>query len=231
MKLLPEPPDDSPRAAEAARWTVRRDRGLSAAEAIEFELWLAADERHALAMERAAGTWARLDRIPEDAATVLVAGRRRRFWRRTLATGSLAAAAAIALVSFQIGRAPTAPPAFAAADAGPRQIALSDGTVVQLNTGGEILEQFTAAERRVHLVRGEAHFTVTKNPARPFVVSVGSLEIRAVGTAFSVKKAAATVEVLVTHGKIALEKEPAAAESATVGPAVVTNDRLRAVVV
>ena len=44
----------------AAQWTVRRDRGLSAAESIEFELWLAADPRHRAAMKRAGGAWARL---------------------------------------------------------------------------------------------------------------------------------------------------------------------------
>ena len=74
MKPRPEPPDNSALGAQAARWTVRRDRGLSATEAIEFELWLAADERRAAAMERAGGTWARLDQIADDtAASVLTA--------------------------------------------------------------------------------------------------------------------------------------------------------------
>ena len=45
----PHSPDHTLRAA-AARWTVRRDRGLSAAESIEYELWLAADPSHAAAM-------------------------------------------------------------------------------------------------------------------------------------------------------------------------------------
>jgi ferric-dicitrate binding protein FerR (iron transport regulator) len=51
--------------------------------------------------------------------------------------------------------------------AGPRQLTLSDGTVVRLNTGGQVIEQFTAAERRVLLARGEAHFAVTKTPPAP----------------------------------------------------------------
>ena len=36
----------------AAQWMIRRDRGLSSAESIEYELWLAADSRHAAAMKR-----------------------------------------------------------------------------------------------------------------------------------------------------------------------------------
>ena len=41
----------------AAAWMVRRDRGLSATESIEYELWLAADPRHAAAMRTLAEAW------------------------------------------------------------------------------------------------------------------------------------------------------------------------------
>ena len=232
MKPRPEPPDNSALGAQAARWTVRRDRGLSATEAIEFELWLAADERRAAAMERAGGTWARLDQIADDtAASVLTASRRRGFWRRALAAGSLAAAAAVALVFFRFGRAPVTPGMAAAIDTGPHQIVLSDGTIVQLNTGGEMVEQFTAAERRVHLVRGEAHFTVTKNPARPFIVRAGGVEVRAVGTAFNVNLQSAAVDVLVTEGVVQLRPTPGSApEHAAVASVPLLNRGERAFV-
>jgi transmembrane sensor len=81
---------------------------------------------------------------------------------------------------------------------------LSDGSIVQLNAGGEIHEQFTAFERRVVLGRGEAHFSVAKNPARPFVVRAGALQIRAVGTAFNVNLKSAAVDVIVTEGRVQL---------------------------
>lgn len=192
-------PADLSLRAEAARWVVRRDRGLSAAESIEFELWLAADERHAVAMDRAGGAWSRLDRIPDGAAAaVLAAARRRRsFWRRTIALTSLGAAAALALVAVRFWPAPPK-----ADPAGPRQVALSDGTIVRLNTGGAVEERFTPGERRVVLARGEAHFEVTKNPARPFIVVAGTVEVRAVGTAFNVNLQSAAVDVLVTEGVV-----------------------------
>lgn len=208
------PPEEAIRVA-AAHWTVRRDRGLSATEAIEYELWLAADPRHAAAIKRTAGAWARLDRIPEDVAkqAAAAATRRRSFWRRGLTLGSLAAAAAIAVVLHLAG--PTAPnvagPEPLAANtlqaAGPRLVTLADGTEVRLNAGGAIAEQFTTTQRRVVLVRGEAHFAVTKDPARPFVVTAGTLQVRAIGTAFNVNWRPAQVDVLVTEGRVTVATE------------------------
>jgi len=202
--------DDASLRETAAGWVVRRDRGLSAAEAAEFQLWLAADERHAAALQRAAGTWTRLDRIPESVAAPVVAtaARRRSFWRNLALGGSLAAAAAAIAVAIWIGRGPDTAPVPAAnvteAVDGARELTLSDGSVVELNRGSEIVEQFAAAERRVALLRGEAHFSVTKNPARPFIVRAGHVDVRAVGTAFNVHLESAAVEVLVTEGVVKL---------------------------
>ena len=203
----------------AAQWTVRRDRGLSSAESIEYELWLAADPRHAAAMNRSAAAWSLLDRLPESAAVPVLAAatRRRSFWRRSVVLSSLAAAAALTFAAVRFSPAPASAPAVVASAspvaASPRQFTLSDGTVVQLNTGGEVLEQFTATERRVLLARGEAHFAVTKNPARPFVVRAGNVDVRAVGTAFNVNLQSAAVDVLVTEGIVQLKSssEPAPA--------------------
>lgn len=194
--------------AAASGWTVRRDRGLSAAEAAEFELWLAADPRHAAAMRMVGEAWTLLDRTPEPLAQRELAaadrrrGRRRRWW--TL--GSLATAAALVVTAVVWPTAPEPPagPAPALVAAGPRELALADGSVVQLNAGGEVIEEFERDERRVRLTRGEAHFSVVKDAARPFVVVAGALRVRAVGTAFNVHLQSARVEVLVTAGSVQL---------------------------
>lgn len=204
----PDFPENTLRTT-AARWTVRRDRGLSATESIDYELWLAADPRHAAAMQRTSAAWSLLDRIPESAAALVLdaATRRRSFWRRTVTFGSLAAAA-VAVGLFIWSRPLPADPTLSApalsATTTPRLVTLSDGTVVQLNTGGEVIEQFTATVRHVTLTRGEAHFAVTKNPARPFVVQAGSLQVRAVGTAFNINLQSAAVDVIVTEGRVQL---------------------------
>lgn len=229
MKPSPESPAESLRAT-AARWIVRRDRGLSATESIEYELWLASDPRHAQAMQSAASAWSRLDAIPEGvAASVLAATTRHRlFRRRMVAAVSWAAAAMVAVGLFLWSRptpdsAPSAGVEFAAVDA-PRTLSLADGSLVLLNTGGKIVEQFTATERRVLLARGEAHFSVTKNPARPFIVRAGALEVRAVGTAFDINLQSAAVDVIVTEGRVQLT--PAAvAPAANPAPALDAGER------
>jgi transmembrane sensor len=225
MNSPPRPSDDSALRATAAQWTIRRDRGLSATESIDYELWLAADPRHAAALQRSAAAWSLLDRLPESAAAPVLAAatRRRSFGRRSVVLTSLAAAAAFALIAVHLTRPPTAEPSASVANssspAAPRQLTLSDGTVVQLNTGGEVIEQFTAAERRVLLARGEAHFAVTKNPARPFVVRAGNVDVRAIGTAFNVNLQSAVVDVLVTEGKVGVERvDPNALQRLAVKP-------------
>ncbi|MES2693853.1 MAG: FecR domain-containing protein [Verrucomicrobiota bacterium] len=223
--------DNEALRAAAAQWTVRRDRGLSAAESIEFELWLAADPRHAAAMKRSAGAWSLLDRVPDLAAQrelTAVAERRTRR-RRVLAFGTLAAMAAAAVVLFSIlpaSRSSQRQPAVAQASApalvaaGPREVELADGTQVKLNAGSEVVEDFDLAERRVRLTRGEAHFTVTKDPSRPFIVIAGALRVRAVGTAFNVNFQSSRVEVLVTEGRVKLATDTPASTAAAPASAV-----------
>ena len=191
--------------ATAASWTVRRDRGLSAAESIEYELWLAANPRHATAMKLSSAAWSSLDGLPESVAIPVLAAARRHhsFWRQTIIASSLAAAAALAIGVFVWSRhAPAAPAIVFSAHSAPRTVTLTDGSFVQLNIDSQVVEQFTASERHVLLVQGEAHFSVTKNPARPFIVRAGELQVRAVGTAFNIKLQSSVVDVIVTEGRV-----------------------------
>lgn len=91
---------------------------------------------------------------------------------------------------------------------------LEDGSVVQLNHNAQISVHYTPATRIVELTRGEAHFMVAKNPSRPFVVKVGAVEVRAVGTVFDVRFDPALVEVLVTEGRVRVERTAASLISA-----------------
>ncbi len=93
----------------------------------------------------------------------------------------------------------------------PERQTLPDGTVVEFKPGASVTVDFRPRVRRVVLERGEAHFQVAKNPARPFVVVARGVEIRAVGTAFSVGLESTRVEVLVTEGQVAVETASASA--------------------
>lgn len=88
----------------------------------------------------------------------------------------------------------------------PRTLTLSDGTTVELKDSATVTEQFTPALRRVHLESGEAHFQVMKNPDRPFVVEAAGVEVRAVGTGFVVQLGQNSVEVVVTEGRVAVQR-------------------------
>jgi transmembrane sensor len=90
----------------------------------------------------------------------------------------------------------------------PEHRVLPDGSVVELKDDARISVAFTPGFRRVALLSGEAHFKVAKNKERPFVVVIGDVEVRAVGTAFSVQREEASVEVLVTEGRVTLDKLP-----------------------
>ncbi|MEO7598588.1 MAG: FecR domain-containing protein [Opitutus sp.] len=192
----------------AARWVVRSDRRLSPEESVEFQQWMAADPRHSDAFSRSKGAWrtfrelgSAVQRAP--APTPLPASAPR--WSHP-AWMTLAAAAAVALVVVlywtKSGRELTPSSAVAASRPSAITQQLPDGSIVQLNAGAKIVEEFTPGERRIRLVSGEAFFSVTKDAARPFLVQTGEITVRAVGTAFSVRAAAHDVDVWVTEGTV-----------------------------
>ena len=204
----------------AATWVARRDRGLTPAQQDEFFQWLAADPRHGERLASHQSGWNQLARLalwrPEHAAepnpdvlapAARLARRPMAMWRWTV-PATLAAATLIGVLLVTQHPAP-APTILAPADFVYRQQVLDDGTLVELNRGAHIAVAFVAAERRVRLEHGEALFTVAKNPARPFVVEAAGVTVRAVGTAFNVRLGDAGVDVLVTEGRVQLER-PAA---------------------
>lgn len=220
-------PSETPIDA-ASLWLARRDRGLTAPEQDAYLQWLRENPAHGQAIARLEKTWTELDILadwrpahstppnPDLLAVPPPAPARARPGRvvpfRFVAPALAAAAAVVAGVFLLRPPGPISAPAGAVNPHGVNAIPLSerltleDGSVVELNRGGKIEPTFTPGERRVRLVHGEAHFTVTKNPARPFVVEAGTVAVRAVGTAFDVRRAAASVEVLVTEGKVRVER-------------------------
>lgn len=213
MNPLPSHPSD--RAdTEASAWLARRDRGLTAAEQDAYLEWLRADPAHGQALKRQERVWSVLDHLeqwrPAHSAApnpdLLAPPRSRRpYW---LAAAGFALAAALAvLITVPRSAAPTAvadhaPRREAIVHPGPERRILEDGSMVELNRGAKIEVAFTAGERRVKLVSGEAYFTVAKNPDRPFIVEASGVAVRAIGTAFSVALGRTDVAVLVTQGSV-----------------------------
>lgn len=88
-------------------------------------------------------------------------------------------------------------------------VPMVDGSKVALNTNSEIHVAVSAAERRVRLDRGEAYFEVARDGERPFIVTVGDLNVVAVGTRFSVRREADEFRVIVTEGRVRVAKSDA----------------------
>lgn len=154
-------------------------------------------------------------RVEQVCAEVEARLRRRRIRRM----GATAAGVAVLVVAGLVWRlspgapgdfSPTAAPAIVVR---PAQQLLPDGSRVEIKDGARIAVDYDAARRRVVLREGEALFHVAPNPDRSFVVVAGGVEVRAVGTAFSVQLGAKAVEVVVTEGSVSVESSSASAPS------------------
>jgi len=140
--------------------------------------------------------------------------------RRWLATAAcIAVAVSVLGVLSWMQRAPV----FSTMLGEQRSFALADGSTVILNSSTKIRVKLSDRERRVELLAGQALFSVAKDRARPFIVTSGSTQVRAVGTQFDVYKKAADTIVTVIEGRVAISEEStslASAEMARSAPGV-----------
>ncbi|MGD9930721.1 MAG: FecR family protein [Mangrovibacterium sp.] len=87
-------------------------------------------------------------------------------------------------------------------------IQLSDGTLVWLNAGSQLIypSTFQRKKREVVLI-GEAYFDVAKNPNKPFIVRTADMHVKVLGTRFDVSAYPEdpVVETILEEGSVALE--------------------------
>lgn len=200
-------PYDNAIDEEAVRWVARRDGARWTDEdQARLDHWLAQDTRHRGAWLRAQAAWTSLDRASVAAAGGRKAPTAPRPGRRAilgfgLAGATAVAAAAIGAFVFVDMRGVN----YGTALGEVRQVPLADGSRLVINTGSEVAVDLEPRERRLRLEQGEAWFEVAKDPRRPFVVTSGSTRVTAVGTAFSVRRRAEGVDVLVTEGVVSIK--------------------------
>lgn len=199
---------------QAAEWLARRDRGLTSAEQDDYLQWLHQDPRHGDAIARHEATLRRMMRLgdwkpalSDEPNPDLFAPKRRAAWRTFVVPLATAAALVIGgMLAWPAG--PSAPVAAPKSYLRTNErVALSDGSLVELKDGSRIAIEFSDVARRVRLSGGEAHFKVAKDSTRPFIVDTGRVAVRAVGTEFCVRLETASVEVLVTEGKVAVDRQ------------------------
>jgi transmembrane sensor len=90
------------------------------------------------------------------------------------------------------------------------KLLLPDGTQVWLNSNSKLdyAEDFNTASREV-VLEGEAYFDVIKDKQRPFIVHASDLDIKVLGTAFTIKSYPqdATVEATLLRGAIEVSRK------------------------
>jgi transmembrane sensor len=188
----------------ATEWVARIDRGLTRAEQSALAQWLAEDARCREALDLAQTAWKNLDRAQvfriaaeeSRAAAQVTPNRKWTPWAYAAGVALVAAASLGIWFSYIHTHVTTAVGEI-------RQVPLEDGSRVTLDTRSQIAVEYEPKQRVVRLESGEALFEVAKDARRPFVVQAGDVRVRAVGTAFVVRRRSDNdIDVTVTKGTV-----------------------------
>ncbi len=215
--------------SEAAAWVLElQSEQLSTRNRKRFAHWLRESPANVREYLELASLWAELEGIdahqkldveallgetnvihltqPDHSGTQ-GSGRRLRHAWRYFAAASIVVAVTLVAVGRSVWMPASVGPEVVSTRIGEqRSIALSDGSVVNLNTQTTLSIRLDDKLRRVELVAGEALFTVAKDPGRPFIVIVGKAQVRAVGTLFNVRREQDMETVTVVEGTVALSE-------------------------
>lgn len=217
---------------EAADWLVRLDGGSEPSEIELGELreWLGRSPVHGKELRSLARLWGNMNVLTELAVPLGITGASQKPSRHAswggsgirIAAALLAVALFASLLTIFVDPVTNNPFAedngFYSTSIGQQQtLVLVDGSSIVLNTNTEISVNYSAQYRDIRLLTGEAHFTATKDAARPFRVYALNKRVEAVGTAFAVHLHENDVQVSVNEGKVALTSQNRVADDPASG--------------
>jgi transmembrane sensor len=208
---------------QASRWIVEAEEGMTPERKAAFAAWRSADVRHEVAVQELQATWSRLSRLDKLPAKVnsrpdpdLLAPRRWRLFGRNWMLGGLASAtlAAGVILTFTLfvikpfGQSDDTDSGMLVTTSTHdyTRLNLDDGSVLEVNANSAVRVNYQDSVRLVELLRGEAHFDVRKDALRPFLVKVDGMVFKAVGTAFNIRMERDEVKLLVTEGRVAVDR-------------------------
>ena len=201
---------------EALRWVLLMESGpLSPEEQRRLDAWVTESSRHKGALVRAQAAALRLDRLGAFAGGRSVLGSlpSRHTSRRWLIVAAAAASVAgIASFGAWLSRERIQEAwggiQYVSNRGELKEMKLADGSAMTMNTQTQVLVRYTRERRDIHLIQGEALFTVAHDPQRPFTVRVGRWTAVAVGTAFAIHRLdAQTTNITVTEGVVEMRRD------------------------
>lgn len=215
-------PERSKIREQASSWLLKLDGGnLTAQESLALRQWLEDSPEHRNAIVELSMLWDDMDILAELSELFPLTGKpsthsrkiTRFFDRPLVPAAAIAAVITLSIITlFQFNPEirypepenlqPYSATVYRTSVGEQINASLPDGSATHLNTDSEIEVLFNDKQRNIKLIRGEAHFQVAHDKARPFLVFAGTGIVRAVGTAFSVHLRNDNVEVLVTEGRV-----------------------------
>ncbi len=202
---------------QAANWLTRlHDEDVTDADRRAFDTWCQADPRHALAIERMRGLWGSLDTLPAKPARIAL---NRAFAPRRPRGVQVAGLVGMLLCGwFGLDHLPVWMADQRTGVGERRQIALEDGSQLQLNSNSAVDVRFDGHQRVIELLQGELWVDVAKDAQRPFVVRTNQGTATALGTRYLVKRAddGATV-VTVIESSVAVKGDASEGVKVTAG--------------
>lgn len=104
-----------------------------------------------------------------------------------------------------------------------QEVQLADGSHVVLNVQTSIKVSYSDQQRQIDFIRGQAIFSVAKDPARPFVVDFGQGSVTALGTQFEVYKQSSQTLVSLLEGQVKIKSAHSATAGAQDNEMIVVN--------
>ena len=202
---------------QADYWAVRLDGGLDPLLAEQFQDWVGQSPAHKQAFGVAMEVWSLsslaalsytetslISDEPVNPTPVAPASRR---GRPAVWAGAALVVLIMGLFIWQGDLLSSSNQIVAAQDF--KSVTLADGSLAVLDAQATVDIDYNPQSRIVELHRGGVFVTVQSNKNRPFIVKLGDVQVRAVGTAYSVERTGSRSLVTVQEGVVSIERERA----------------------
>lgn len=194
--------------AVASQWVVERRLSADWSEEDQTRLdeWLGQSTSHSVAYWRASHVWQRTDRLAAlkaPAANTAQKAQRSRSFRYLPIAAAIGIVAVVGLAfahNFFQSRYTT----YATAVGERKILRLTDGSLIELNTGSVLRLADNQQRGEAILDKGEAYFDIKHNPVQPFLVIAHGRRLVDIGTKFLVRDDGNALRVSMLEGRAAL---------------------------